>query len=256
MIKQISLLLLLLFTVVTGTKAENYPYRSDVLWVTVPNHDNWLYNCGEKPKVEVEFYKYGIPRDAEVTWTIGNDLLSPDTKGSLTLKNGRGTIVMRTRKDAGFSDLVLKTSVDGKEYTHHVKVGFSVEKIRPFTKEPSDFTAFWNEGKESLKTIPLTYTRERAEEYCTEKILCDLIKLQIDKRHSVYAYLTYPRNAAKGKHPIVVCPPGAGIKTIKEPLGHKYYAENGFLRPEMEIHGLDPCVSESSFNYIQSAFAT
>lgn len=256
MIKQISLLLLLLVAVVTETKAENYPYRSDVLWVTAPNHDNWLYECGEKPKVEVEFYKYGIPRNAEVTWTIANDLLTPDTKGSLTLKNGRGTIVMRTRKEAGFSDLVLKTTVDGKEYTHHVKVGFSVDKIRPFTKEPSDFTAFWDEEKESLKKIPPTYTRERAEEFCTDKILCDLIKIQVDKRHSVYAYLTYPRNAEKGKHPAVVCPPGAGIKTIKEPLRHKYYAENGFLRLEMEIHGLDPRLSEKTFKDIQSAFAT
>ena len=28
--------------------AENYPYKSDVLWVTVPNHADWLYKTGEK----------------------------------------------------------------------------------------------------------------------------------------------------------------------------------------------------------------
>ena len=43
--------------------AENYPYKSDVLWVTVPNHADWLYKTGEKVTVEVQFYKYGIPRD-------------------------------------------------------------------------------------------------------------------------------------------------------------------------------------------------
>ena len=43
--------------------AENYPYRSDVLWVTVPDHADWLYETGEKAKVEVQFYKYGIPQD-------------------------------------------------------------------------------------------------------------------------------------------------------------------------------------------------
>ena len=26
--------------------AENYPYRSDVLWVTVPNHAGWIYKTG------------------------------------------------------------------------------------------------------------------------------------------------------------------------------------------------------------------
>lgn len=33
--------------------AENYPYRSDVLWVTVPDHADWLYKTGEKANVEV-----------------------------------------------------------------------------------------------------------------------------------------------------------------------------------------------------------
>ena len=51
---------------VSGLKAENYPYRSDVLWVTVPDHADWLYQTGEKAKVEVQFYKYGIPRDCVV----------------------------------------------------------------------------------------------------------------------------------------------------------------------------------------------
>ncbi|MBP5799571.1 MAG: hypothetical protein J6W43_06635 [Prevotella sp.] len=27
---------------------ENYPYRSDYLWLTVPDHANWLYKTGEK----------------------------------------------------------------------------------------------------------------------------------------------------------------------------------------------------------------
>ena len=36
--------------------AENYPYKSDVLWVTVPNHADWLYKTGEKVTVEVQFY--------------------------------------------------------------------------------------------------------------------------------------------------------------------------------------------------------
>ena len=235
--------------------ADNYPYRVDYLWVTVPDHADWLYECGENATIEVQFYKYGIPRDGRVNWKLSNDMLKTDKQGTATLQNGRCKINIGSRKTPGFRDLNLAVEIDGKTYVHHIKVGFSVDKIMPLTKEPSDFMVFWDTQKKSLKR-ELSYTRERAEEYCTDKILCDLIKLNIDNKHSVYAYLTYPRNAERGKHPICICPPGAGIKTIREPMRHKYYAENGFIRLEMEIHGIDPRTPESTFREIQAAFQT
>ena len=64
------LLLLAFFAIAIPSKGENYPYRSDYLWVTVPDHADWLYKTGEEAKVEVQFYKYGIPRDAEVEYSI------------------------------------------------------------------------------------------------------------------------------------------------------------------------------------------
>ena len=56
--KIISGIIILLFGLVLPVVAENYPYRSDVLWVTVPNHADWLYQTGEKATVEVQFYQY------------------------------------------------------------------------------------------------------------------------------------------------------------------------------------------------------
>ena len=249
------LLALMLMISALNVTADNYPYRVDYLWVTVPDHADWLYECGENATIEVQFYKYGIPRDGRVNWKLSNDMLKTDKQGTATLKNGRCKINIGSRKTPGFRDLNLAVEIDGKTYVHHIKVGFSVDKIMPLTKEPSDFMAFWDTQKKSLKR-ELSYTRERAEEYCTDKILCDLIKLNIDNKHSVYAYLTYPRNAERGKHPICICPPGAGIKTIREPMRHKYYAENGFIRLEMEIHGIDPRTPESTFREIQAAFQT
>lgn len=55
--------------------AENYPYRSDYLWTTVPDHADWLYKTGEKAKVEVGFYLYGMPQDVEVKYEIGPDMM-------------------------------------------------------------------------------------------------------------------------------------------------------------------------------------
>lgn len=240
---------------VQNIKAENYPYKSDYLWLTVPDHADWLYQTGENAKVEVSFCKYGIPREGELKYSIGNDMLQPDKHGSVKLKNGRAVINMGTKKTPGFRDMKLSVSLDGKTYEHHIKVGFSVDKIKPYTQEPQDFRSFWQKNVEELKQVPMSYTKELYKDYCTDKIDCYLVKLQIDKMgHSMYGFLFYPKNAQPGKHPVVLCPPGAGIKTIKDPMRNKYYAENGFVRFEVEIHGLDPRISSETFGEISRAF--
>lgn len=247
--------LLMACAVWLNAAAENYPYRSDYLWVTVPDHADWLYKKGERALVEIQFYKYGIPRDAEVEYETADDMMDADGHGTVRLKDGRALLDMGTRKTPGFRDLRLTAKVDGKTYSHHIKVGFSVDEIRPCVKEPADFTEFWRKNIEEMRQTPLTYTKEKAPEYCTDKIDCYLVKVNLNRqKQAVYAYLFYPKNAAKGSCPAVLCPPGAGIKTIKEPLRHKYYAENGCIRMEMEIHGLDPRLPASMFNDISRAF--
>lgn len=239
-----------------GLSAENYPYRSDVLWVTVPDHAEWVYNTGENARVEVQLYKYGIPQDGvEVSYELGGDMMPADASGSVTLKNGRAVIDMGTMLQPGFRDCRMTAEIGGKTYRHHVKVGFSPERIEAYTPLPDDFAEFWNAGKASLAKLPLDYTRERVEKYCTDKIDCYLIKLQInDRRQCIYGYLFYPKGAQPGSCPVVLTPPGAGIKTIKEPLRHKYYAEAGFIRFEIEIHGLHPDIPEERFAEISNAF--
>ena len=254
--KKLILCLYWIMLVVFVTNAENYPYRSDVLWVTVPNHANWLYKTGEKASVEVQLFKYGIPQDeVMVSYEIGDDLMPADTKGAIVLKKGKGTITMGTMKKPGFRDCRMTVKLGNQVYKHHVKVGFSVDQILPYTQMPSDFKEFWNKNKQELNSFPLTYTKELAKEYCTDNIDCYLVKLQINKQgQSVYGYLFYPKNAQKKNCPVVLCPPGAGIKTIKEPLRHKYYAEQGCIRLEMEIHGLNPTMTTEEFKEISTAF--
>ena len=215
------LLSICLFCVAIVTQAENYPYRSDYLWLTVPDHADWIYKAGEKAKVEVGFYLYGMPQNVEVSYEIGPDMMPATSSGKIKLKNGRAVIDMGTMKKAGFLDLRLSAALGDKKYQHHVKVGFSPEQLKPYTKNPSDFD-------------------------------CYLLKLKIDRRHFIYGYLTKPK--AKGKYPVVLCPPGAGIKTIKEPMRNTYYAKNGFIRLEMEIHGLNPEMTDEQFKEITTAF--
>ena len=238
--------------------AENYPYRSDYLWLTLPDHPNWIYATGEKAKVEVTFCRYGIPQNVEVSYEIGPDMLPATTKGKVMLKNGRAIIDMGTMKKPGFLDLRLKAVVGDKQYEHHVKVGFSPERLQPYTKNPADFDAFWStnleEARRQVVTDKLLVESEKVDKYSTDEFDCYLLKLHTDRRHSIYGYLTMPKHS-NGRHPVVLCPPGAGIKTIKEPMRNTYYAQNGFIRLEMEIHGLNPEMTDEQFKEISSAFS-
>lgn len=239
-----------------GLAAENYPYRSDVLWVAQPDHADWLYKTGEKASVEVQLYRYGMPVDGvAVDYELADDLMPADSRGRVVLRNGRATIPVGTMKRPGFRDCRLSATVDGRTCKHHVKIGFSPEKIAPYTAMPADFDDFWAKNKAESAAFPLQYTKERAEKYCTDRIDCYLVRLQLNKQgQCIYGYLFLPKDAPARSCPAVLVPPGAGIKTIKEPLRHKYYAEQGCIRFEFEIHGLHPDLPEERFREISAAF--
>lgn len=242
---------MLLCSVMTSN-AENYPYRSDFLWLTQPDHADWLYKTGEKAKVEVGFYIYGVPQDIEVDYEIAPDMMPATTKGKMMLKNGKAIIDMGTMKKAGFLDLRLTAKKGDRTFQHHVKVGFSPEQLKPYTKNPADFDSFWKATLDEARKTPVSVVCKKVENYSTNEIDCYLLKIKTDKYHSVYGYLTKPKKA--GKYPVVLCPPGAGIKTIKEPMRNTYYARNGFIRLEMEIHGLNPEMTDEQFKEITTAF--
>ena len=82
--KTIITALLAIIALAHAGAAKNYPENSDYLWVTVPDHDNWTYKVGEEAIIDVQFYKYGIPRDATIEYSIGGDCLPDDTHGKAT----------------------------------------------------------------------------------------------------------------------------------------------------------------------------
>ena len=91
---------------VASLLAGNYPQRSDVLWVTVPDHADWLYRTGEQATIELQLYRYGMPLDGlRVDYELADDGLAADAKGSVTLKRGRASIPAGTMLKPGFRDV-------------------------------------------------------------------------------------------------------------------------------------------------------
>ena len=165
----------LLILAVMPLKAENYPYRSDVLWVTVPDHADWLYETGEQAEVEIQFYKYGIPQDeVEVTYELGSDMMPADKSGKVTLKNGRAVIRLGTMKEPGFLDCRLSAKVNETTYKHHIKVGFSPEKLQPYTQQPADFNEFWEKAIEEAGIWQIKYYMYYLEEKGVKNIQAEI----------------------------------------------------------------------------------
>lgn len=253
--KQFIFTLILILAFNTIRAIENYPYRSDYLWVTVPNHSDWIYSTGDTATIEVQFYKYGIPRNGTVEYSIAYDLMADDTKGTAQLKNGRCTINMGTADKPCFRDLRLRLTLDGISYHHHIKIGFSPDKIRPYTQQPYDFRQFWSEALKEAARHPLKYTKEIQPELSNDKTDCYLIKLELNRqRQSFYGYLMMPKNAQAGTCPVILSPPGAGIKRIKNPNSRDYYPEHGIIRLITDIHGLNPSMPEEYFEDVRAAF--
>lgn len=243
------LLLLLALPVI----AENYPHQSNLLWVTTPDHPDWIYKTGEKAIVTVAVYEYGILLDDEViSYEIGQDCLDPDAKGSIKLKGGKAEIEIGTMDKPGFRDCRMSIESGGRTYKHHIKVGFSPDEIQPYTQMPQDFKTFWKNAMKEQAQCPAIPEVKYIEEYSSDKVACYLVKLQCFKPGQfVYGYLTKPRK--EGKYPIVVSPPGAGIKPMN-PLKTIFYAENGCIRFDMEIHGIDPSLDAETYKTISQAF--
>ncbi|WP_205504005.1 acetylxylan esterase [Rufibacter psychrotolerans] len=247
------LVLVFCFLAVFTASAQNYPHQSDVLWVTTPSTTNWLYQLKEEARVTVALYEYGMLQNGvNIHFSIGPELMPPEKTGTVTLKNGKAEISLGTMATPGFKDCQLRVTLHGQEYRHHIKVGFAPEQLTPYTPFPADFVSFWQKAKEEAAQCPQEVTKVFVPEYSTSEVDCYLVKLQAYKKGNyVYGYLTVPKK--EGKYPVVVAPPGAGIKPMN-PLKDRFYAENGFIRFDMEIHGIRPDLDEAAYEEISRAF--
>lgn len=243
--------LLLTFQAIT----QNQPQQSNVLWVTTPNNTNWLYQLNEEAKVTVALYEYGILQtDLTVQYSYGQEQMPAEKSGSVTLKKGEAVISIGTMKHPGFKDLQLSIKLNGETYKHHIKLGFEPEKLTPYVKFPTDFVSFWDKAKEESSKIAMEVTRVFVPEYSSNTVDCYLLKIQVFKKDNfIYGYLTVPKK--EGKYPVVFAPPGAGIKPMN-PLKDMFYAENGYIRFDMEIHGIRPNLDIETYKEISRAFAS
>jgi len=235
--------------------AGNNPKNSDYLWVAVPDHADWLYQLGQKATVRVELYHDGMPVDATVRYLVSDDKLPVDTRGEIKLVKGLGSVVLKSPKRPGFRDLCLQYyGADSILYDHHIKVGFDVENIKPATTMPEDFDAFWDKARKELPK-DLKYSMKKMEAYSEGLTDCYHVCLGTVGVHKFYGNLYIPKNAAPGSLPVIVSPPGAGVKHI-EPSRQNEIAAAGFVLFQYEIHGIDHMIDAETYVDLTNAMGS
>ncbi len=243
-------LILFLNIINLNAQAKKSPINL-VQFVLTPNHNDWNYKLNEDAIIKVQVTKFGIPLDqTEIEYEFGSEMMLAERKGSIKLKDGIADINIGTLKQPGFKQLKLSVKNDEHTYKDAIKVGFSPDKIKPTETMPDDFNAFWQKAIEKNNSIPMDAKLTLMPEYSTSDVDVFLVSLQNYKKGKrLYGYLSKPK--AEGKYPVILIPPGAGVKKIKPST---YYAEQGFISLAIEIHGISPELSDADYKNIKNAF--
>ncbi len=208
------------------------------------NSPDRCYKLGEEAKVEVLAYTGGTGlNDVEVTYDAGDDMLPADKKGTVRFVDGKATIPFGTMQTPGFRYCNVSFTYNGKRYKDFIKVGFEPQRIEPLTEMPEDFNRYWKKAMKKAAKVPMEAEVTPCPELSTDKVDVSVVKLQCSRKgRYVYGYLSKPK--AEGKHPVVLVPPGAGVKKIAPTT---LYAEEGFITLDIEIHGIAFDTDEENF---------
>ncbi|BAV05336.1 Cephalosporin-C deacetylase [Filimonas lacunae] len=232
-------------------KAQTAAPLKMVDFVFTPDHANWNYTVNENAFINVSVLQYGVPvSGVKVDYQTGMEMLPAEKKETATWANGTGRIALGTTKEPGFRQLVVKATVNGKQYSGEIKVAYSPEKIAPTVNMPDDFVQFWDAAKAAAAKVPMDALLTYLPEKSTGTVDVYLVNIQNYKKgQRLYGFLCKPK--AAGKYPVILEPPGAGVKPVSPGMA---YANQGFISLSIEIHGISPLLDNETYANISNAF--
>lgn len=253
-----------LLAVCLTARSQNFRDQSDLQWLAYPLSSpdasakpsaTWTYTLGQKAAISVSLLYHGVLlTDVDVRYHVAADCMPHDGEfKTLHLgADGHGLISVESA-EPGFRDVLMRCSVEGQDFQNHLKVGFEPERLKPYTTDPADFDRFWQQVlKEQVPSKPVVTP---APEYSNDKIDCYLVKLNGGTKqvpHVMYGYVSIPKK--EGKFPVLVSPPGAGVKPMN-PLKTQFYTTEGdIIRFDLEIHGINPSLSADDYKDISRSF--
>lgn len=216
--------------------AQNTPAaRPYVRFTAVPTHHDAIYELGEVAALKVVAQAGGKGLDnVKIEFSAGNDRMPADTSGTAVFCNGEALLSFGSMQQPGYRWCTLKFLVEGQSFKEDVKVAFSPEQIQPTIANPSDFDAFWAKTLKQASKVPMEVEIIPLPEKSNEQVKISMVKIQAyEKGNYIYGYLQEPNDGEK--HPVLLHPPGAGVKRINPT---PWFAKEGFITLTIGINGI------------------
>lgn len=232
--KRILLTLLVLLGAVTlmAQVKAGAPY---VDFMVLADHADCHYRIGEEPRLKIMAKGGGAGLEGvRLHYEAGNDRMEADLKGATTFLRGEAQVPVGTMTVPGFRFCKIRFEVKGESYTETVKVAFSAKDIEPTISNPIDFDVFWKQTLKKAAKLPLTSEVVEMPAWSNDQIRTLMVRIPCDEEGgSIYGYVSIPNDGKK--HPVLLVPPGAGVKRVNP---SEIYAKEGFITFTMEIHGM------------------
>jgi cephalosporin-C deacetylase-like acetyl esterase len=234
----------ILYFLLLATVGANAQPAEKIIKVAVsPDHADWTYRIGEKPRFNISITRNNEPvKDIKVWYEIGPEKMAPLVVDSGVFAAGSMAVEGPAMKVPGFLRCTARVRWEGKEYVSLATAGFEPDHLRPTVEEPTDFDAFWNNAKAANAKIALDVKMTLLPERCTDKVNVYHVSMQhFGPGYHEYGVLCVPKK--EGKYPAVLKVPAAGARAYG---GDIALAEQGVITFEAGIHGvsviMDPSV--------------
>ena len=232
------------------------PRKPFVETIATPTNPDSRYDLGEQARLRVTARQGGVPMHGKwLRYKVGREMFLPQSFDSIAFDNGEAVIDMGTMNEPGFLACQYEFRADdGKTYKDLVKVAFAPEQIRSFTPMPKDFMQFWQKALGEARKVPLEPQYTDIPDATDDKFETKLVRLHVGKDKWIRGYLTKPRNGNgktdNRKHPVVLCPPGAGSQKI---YPSNYFPGEGCIYLKIEIHDNDLLLPDDEYDAMRHA---
>lgn len=221
---------------------------NEIRVVVSPDHTDWVYGLNEKCSFTVQVIKaQNLLPDVTIDYELGPEMYPTETKTGVVLKDG--TLKLKgSMNTPGFFRCKVKAHVDGRTYEGLATAAYAPEQLKPESKFPDDFAAYWENTLAEARKTPLSPTMVLLPERCTELDNVYEVSFQIKAWGGrFYGILTVPKK--EGKYPALLRVPGAGVRPY---TGDTYTAPGKLIVLEVGIHGIPVTLPQMVYDNLAS----